>query len=153
MKLHSRIGRSVGIAVLTFVTTISFAASYSLVGSWQTRDKRTKEPSSVIKIWKSEGKYFGKVVKIYAVNGNKVTDICVKCRGELRNKPILGLPIIKNMVSKGNKFVGGRILDPRNGKDYHCIFTFSPDGSKLNVRGYVGMPLFGRTDVWERTKA
>jgi len=122
MEFNLRIGRTLGAFALLFATTISLAASHSLVGRWQTKDKRTHQASSVIQIWKSKGKYFGKVAKIYPVNGAKTTDICKKCRGALHNKPMLGLPIIKDMVLQKGKYVGGKILDPRNGKEYHCVF-------------------------------
>jgi len=152
MSLKILMKRFMGILLLMLVTSFCFAAEDKLIGNWETRDSKSHAATSVIKIWKSGGKYFGKVVKVYLVNGAKTTDVCDKCRGAQHNKPMLGLMIIKNVHAKGITYEGGTILDPRDGKEYHVILTPSADGRTLAVRGYIGVPLLGRTDTWYRVK-
>lgn len=124
----------------------------SAVGYWQTIDKKTNKPSSVIKIWQQDGKYYGKIFKIFTEDGHKTTDRCVKCRGEDKNKPMLGLVIVRNMTYKGNQYVNGQVLDPTSGKIYHAKMWVANKGQELRLRGYIGIPLFGRTATWYRVK-
>lgn len=135
--------------VLGGVLNLGYAAA-PITGQWQTQDDKTRQPNSVITIWQSNGKYFGKVSKIYPVDGAKTTDICVKCTGARHNKPMLGLVIIQNMVEKGEKYMGGTILDPRNGKIYRCTLKAGTAGDTLIVRGYLGMSIFGQSRVWHK---
>jgi uncharacterized protein (DUF2147 family) len=68
---------------------------------------------------------------------------------KLRNRPIIGLPILMNFVKDGeDKYTDGTIYDPKNGKTYACNITYK--GNTLSIRGYIGISLFGRTTVWER---
>ena len=76
---------------------------------------------------------------------------CEKCEGDDKHKPILGLVIIKGLTKNDDIYDGGKIVDPKNGKRYHCKITL--DGKdKLIVRGYIGIPLFGRSQTWIRQK-
>jgi uncharacterized protein (DUF2147 family) len=71
----------------------------------------------------------------------------------LQNKPIEGLANIWGLQQDSEnplKWIDGQILDPKNGKSYHCQMTLSEDGKELSVHGYVGVPLFGRTQTWSR---
>lgn len=148
IKGLARLALGMGMLSMGFNT---FAAADSVVGNWQTRDDKTRKPNSIITIWRSQkNTYLGKISKIYPVNGVVKKDVCKKCKGKQYNKPMLGLVIIQNMVFKQGKYVGGTILDPRNGKVYHSTLQVSPDNKTLKVRGYVGMPLFGQTKVWYR---
>ena len=67
-----------------------------------------------------------------------------------KNKPILGLTIIKNMVCGAEFCAKGTILDPRNGDLYHATMKLVNQGQQLKVRGYLGISLFGKTVVWNR---
>lgn len=150
MKMTGRLTGFLSVLTLTFGLTSSYADATSAVGKWQTRDDNTGKPNSVITIWQIDGKYFGRISKIYPVNGAQTSDICVKCKGEKHNQPMLGLVIIENAVLQGQKYVGGRILDPRDGKIYHCTLEVGKDGKILKVRGYIGMPIFGKSKIWYR---
>lgn len=126
------------------------AGTASIIGNWRTIDHKTNRPSSIIRVWQHDGKFFGKVVKIYLENGHKTTDHCVRCTGPLRNKRVLGLTIIADMVFDKGMYGGGKILDPTTGRRYHCRMKVTADGRRLKLRGYFGIPLLGRTDIWFR---
>lgn len=151
MSYLSKLGRCLVIAV-TSLFALTGLAGRGILGNWQTIDADTHKPSSLIYIWKHNGKYFGKIAKIYKEHGHKTTDRCVKCTGFRHNKPMLGLEIIRHMVAESGHWGDGLILDPRNGKEYHARMWLENGGRELHVRGYIGIPLFGRTDVWYRYK-
>lgn len=121
----------------------------SVVGKWKTVDDETGEAKSIVEITESGGKIYGKVVEI--LNPAKKNAKCKDCAGEDKDKPILGLTIIKGLKKSGEEYTDGKILDPNKGKLYKC--TVKLDGNdKLNVRGYVGISLIGRTQTWSRVR-
>lgn len=121
----------------------------NVVGKWKTVDDETGEAKSIVEITESGGKIYGKVVEI--LNPAKKNAKCKDCSGEDKDKPILGLTIIKGLKKSGDEYTDGKILDPNKGKLYKC--TVKLDGNdKLNVRGYVGISLIGRTQTWSRVK-
>ena len=153
MKLSSVINSVVAASSVAgvFYASMVFAANLSPVGLWQTIDDKTHKPGSVIQISKNgKGVYEGKVVKIYPTDGQKQTDSCKKCKGARKGKPILGLTLIRGMVKDGDKYKNGFVLDPRNGKDYKAQMRVSANGKELHLRGYIGLPIFGKTAVWRR---
>jgi uncharacterized protein (DUF2147 family) len=99
---------------------------------------------------KVNGLYQGRLVKMFSKPGEPVFDVCAKCTGKQKNAPMLGLVIIKDMKRDGLKYQEGSILDPRDGTVYHAQMELSTDGQKLSVRGYLGIPLLGQTQVWTR---
>jgi len=98
------------------------------------------------------GRYQGRLVKMFKHPGAPTppASVCTKCEGDQKDAPMLGLTIIKGMRRDGMKYEGGTILDPRDGKVYHAQMQLSPDAQKLSVRGYLGIPLLGQTQVWRR---
>lgn len=132
-----------------FSSSLAWSSSHSPIGTWITIDDKTKRPRSEVKIWESYGKLYGKVVKVYPMPGDK--GICAKCPGAFKNKPIKGLNILWGLKSSGNKvWSGGEILDPKSGKIYALKITLAESGRTLDVRGYIGISLLGRTQVWRR---
>lgn len=121
--------------------------SQTIFGKWKTIDDETGKEKGIVEIFERNGKIFGRIIDILDIEHKHHK--CEKCEGEDKNKPILGLTIIKGMKKNGNEYEGGKILDPKNGKSYHCKITL--DGKdKLIVRGYIGIPLFGRSQTWIR---
>jgi uncharacterized protein (DUF2147 family) len=140
---------SLFLVIFSSVATAATAATTNSVeGYWQTIDGKTKKPSSIIEIQKNGAIVNGKVVKTYSPGSQK--SLCVACQGVQKNKPILGLTIIKGMQCTANTCEHGTILDPRDGKVYHATMKLVNNGQTLKVRGYIGMPLLGKTVIWQR---
>lgn len=124
--------------------------SESPIGYWKTIDDATGQAKSIVQIWKTdENVLMGKVIKIFAKDGN-TKKVCSKCKGDLRNQPIVGMVIVSGLKSKEKQWTHGKILDPENGKTYSCAIRTLENGKRLNVRGYTGWPFLGRSQTWER---
>lgn len=113
------------------------AAAQDVTGLWTTIDDETNEPKSVVQVYEYDGKIFGRVVKLFK-NQDKTA---VGIKG---NPKIVGLDIIWNLEDKGERFGGGKILDPAKGKIYSSEMWVEDD--KLIVRGKIGP--FGRNQTW-----
>lgn len=125
---------------------VGVAISAQIEGKWKTIDDETGKAKSIVEIFKkNDGKYYGKIQQLMQKPTN---DNCVKCKDDRKNKPLIGLEIIKGLEKDGDEFTGGTITDPKNGKTYKC--TITRDGNKLNVRGYIGFSVIGRTQVWQK---
>ena len=130
-----------------FFCQMSF--SQTIFGKWKTIDDQTGKEKGVVEIFEHKGKIFGKIIEIFELDKKHLK--CEKCEGENKNKPILGMIIIKGLKNNGDNYDGGKIVDPKNGKSYHCKITLESK-DKLVVRGYIGIPLFGRSQNWIRIK-
>ncbi len=116
----------------------------SVTGRWTTIDDHTGKPRSVVEITESGGRLSGRIVHLY--EAEKRGKLCDKCPDDRKNKPVVGLEIVRDMVRSGNEWSKGTILDPENGKIYDCKLWLE-DGA-LKVRGYVAV--FFRTQTWVR---
>ena len=92
----------------------------------------------------------GNIVKIFGKPGDDENWTCDKCEGDEKGAPVLGLMLIKGMQRNGLAYENGTIMDPRDGSVYRALMNLSPDGKKLEVRGYLGISLFGRSQIWNR---
>lgn len=119
-----------------------------IIGQWKSIDDETGKPKSIIEITEKNGIYSGKIIQL--LNPEKPNPLCEKCKGERANQAIEGMTIVENVTKKKDSWGGGIILDPKKGKTYKVKFILIENGSKLKVRGYVGIPTLGRTQVWER---
>ena len=128
-----------------------------LIGTWKTIDDEGPnkgKASSHIEIFEKNGVYFGKITKLLIDPPDKV---CDKCPGDLKNKPLIGMIIVKDMKKTGNvdkklgeEFTGGTILDPDSGDIYKCKMWVKDD--VITARGFIGISLFGRSQEWQRAK-
>ena len=131
--------------VALFFATLSYA---QIEGKWKTIDDETGQEKSIVEIFKkSDGKYYGKVTQLLIKPANPN---CVDCKDDRKNKPILGMEVVRGLKKDGNEFTGGTITDPKTGKTYKCTITRS--GDKPNVRGYIGFSLIGRSQTWHKLK-
>ena len=137
-------------AALATAGGMSFA-QMSPVGNWHTVDDKTGEIKSEIRIVENAGVLTGNVSKLLKKD-TKQDAVCEECTDDRKDKPVLGLQIIRGAKKNPEKDVweGGRILDPENGKTYGLRMTPIEGGAKLEVRGSIGP--FGRTQTWVRTK-
>ena len=126
------------------------AAEPSAVGLWEQVDEKSGKAESWFKIVERNGAYEGTIVKIFFKPGEDENWTCDKCEGADRGKPVLGLTLIKGMQRKGLDYENGTIMDPRDGSVYRALMRLSPDGQKLEVRGYLGFSFLGRSQVWNR---
>ncbi|MDT0554477.1 DUF2147 domain-containing protein [Patiriisocius hiemis] len=133
---------------LIFTASLTVSAQ-DVMGKWKTIDDETGEAKSIVEIYQRDGKVYGKVVEI--LNKDRQDAKCEDCEGEDKDKPVLGLEIIKGLEKDDDEYNGGKILDPQNGKLYKCYITLEED-DKLKVRGYIGFSLIGRTQYWYRVK-
>lgn len=124
-----------------------FAVSQSPVGNWVTLDERTGEKRAVITLTEVGDVVHGVIDKTYPKPGD--TGICDECPGAFKGKKIQGLRFLWDLKKEGdNEWGGGSILDPKSGKIYRVKATL--EDNKLHVRGYLGISLIGRTQIWIR---
>jgi uncharacterized protein (DUF2147 family) len=120
-----------------------------VTGFWQVADSDGNVSAWFYFIEKFQH-YEGRLAKMFVKPGTPVIATCSKCTGEQANAPMLGLVIVKKMSRYGLKYEDGSILDPRDGSVYHAQMELSADGQELSVRGYLGIPALGQTQVWTR---
>jgi uncharacterized protein (DUF2147 family) len=145
---RKNIARLLSLTTLCLLMHFSvFAQTDKLEGLWYNDIKSAKIQISR----SSNGKFNGRIVwlKEPLKDGKPKTDD-QNPDDQLKLRPIIGLPILSDFVKDGDyKYTDGTIYDPKNGKTYSCNITYK--GKTLAIRGYIGISLFGRTTVWERT--
>jgi uncharacterized protein (DUF2147 family) len=136
---------------LLFFCILFFQINFgqSILGKWKTIDDITGKEKGVVEIYEHKGKVYGRIIEIFDVEKRHLK--CEKCDGDEKNKPYLGLIIIKGLTKDGDVYNGGKVLDPKIGKWYHCKISLE-GRDKMIVRGYIGIPLFGRSQTWLRQK-
>ena len=140
-------------ALTVALSSVCAMAQMTPVGLWKTIDDDGKTEKSLVRITDSGGVLSGAIEKIFDVA--KQDAKCDKCADDRKDKPVLGLTIIRNVRQDGDDkglWDGGDILDPKEGKVYKTRLKPADGGKKLEVRGYIGAPLFGRTQVWQRVE-
>jgi uncharacterized protein (DUF2147 family) len=123
-------------------------------GLWKSIDDESKKEKSLIRITESGGVFTGKLEKLLDPTA-KADAVCDKCSDERKDKPIVGMTLIKGVKQNADdkaKWDGGEILDPNNGKTYKVRLTPGDGGKTLAVRGYIGAPMLGRTQTWIRVE-
>lgn len=140
-------------AALSTIATLA-AAQATPAGAWKTIDDKTGKERTVIRITEAGGVFSGVIDKRLDPNA-KPDDTCDKCSDDRKNKPILGLQLIRNVKQNADDkalWDGGEILDPEDGKTYRVRLKPIDGGTKLEVRGYIGTPMLGRTQTWTRVE-
>lgn len=140
------------LALICLLIAISFAGlaqnKDAIIGKWINSSGEAH-----VDITKRGEKYFGKIVWLKEPKDEKgAAKTDVKNPDEhLKSKPILGLEILKNFIFEDGKWTDGKIYDPKSGKTYSCNMTMKGNDI-LNMRGYIGVSLFGRSETWKRVK-
>ncbi|GAB3245980.1 DUF2147 domain-containing protein [Chitinimonas naiadis] len=133
-------------SLFAIAVNMAQADTNSPVGSWKNISDKTKKVEAVIQIWEEGGELKGKLVKLFDPKEN----ICSACKGEKKNKPLVGLEIIWGVKKDGDEWNGGKILDPDSGDVYSVKMQMAEGGQQLKVRGFMGFALLGRTQTWLR---
>ena len=140
-------------ATLLSLSALAAQAQSTPVGLWKTVDDETKQEKSLVRVTESGGVLSGRIEKL--LDPAKQDSKCDKCTDERKDQPIAGMTIVRNVkqnASDATLWDGGEILDPNNGKTYKVRLKPADGGKKLEVRGYIGAPLLGRTQTWHRVE-
>jgi uncharacterized protein (DUF2147 family) len=126
-------------------------AQMTPVGTWRSIDDDTRQPKAQIVITDSAGVLTGRIEQLLRP-GADLKAVCDRCTDDRKDKPMLGLEIIRGARKAEGKDVweGGRVLDPEKGSTYALRLTPVDGGQRLEVRGSIGP--FGRTQTWQRIK-
>jgi uncharacterized protein (DUF2147 family) len=143
------------ISALALVSLIAcvhrLSADPTPTGLWQAVDDDTKQPTGWFLITEQTGVYNGIIAKMFLKPGEDPNAVCDQCKDDRHDHPWLGLELIRGMRQESaDKYSGGTILDPRDGKIYKATMKVAPDGQTLIVRGYLGVELLGRNQYWTR---
>lgn len=122
-------------------------AADSPVGLWRTIDDETKQAKALIRIVEQGGTLVGRIERILVGAADAV---CEQCTDQRKGKPVQGMTILSGLRKDGDGWGGGEILDPKNGKVYKAKVSLADGGRRLDVRGFVGVAAFGRTQAWLR---
>lgn len=139
-----------GALLAAFVLAPALADTSSPVGLWQNIDDDSGKPKALIRITESNGVLQGQIEKLFRDPGEEANPKCEKCTDARKDKPVLGMVILTGLKKDGNEYTGGEILDPGNGKVYKSKLELTDGGKKLKMRGYIGVPMLGRTQTWVR---
>jgi len=145
--------KKAAVAFVLATASILAMAQTTPAGLWKTIDDDGKTEKSLVRITNNGGVYSGKVEKIF--DASKANEVCSKCDDERKDKPIVGMTIIweiKQDAEEPGLYNGGQILDPAKGSSYKLRLKPIEGGKKLEVRGYIGSPMFGRTQTWVRVE-
>ncbi len=122
----------------------------SPVGLWRTVDDKTGRENGAVRIFESNGALYGRIERI--TDPARAGLSCVKCSDDRKNKPLIGLDIMRGLKRDGDVWDGGTILDPETGSTYKSSVRLDNNGQKLVVRGYLGVSLLGRSQTWIRAQ-
>lgn len=140
-------------ALMALLFNTAAWAQATPVGLWKTIDDETKAEKSLVRISDAGGVLSAKVEKV--LDPAKQDAKCEKCTDDRKDQPVVGMTIVRNVKQSASDkalWDGGEILDPNNGKTYKVRMKPVDGGKTLEVRGYVGAPLLGRTQTWVRVE-
>jgi len=122
----------------------------SVFGTWKTIDDRTGNPKGLIEIYEKDGLMYGKILKVLEAGREGEEVLCIKCDGDMKDEPIVGMHIIKNgKKNKDNEWKGKYLFDPEQAMTFRFKIWLNPKNSnELKVRGYLAF--LYRTQTWIR---
>jgi uncharacterized protein (DUF2147 family) len=137
-------------SILTLgVNVISSQTTDSIAGSWKTFDDDTNQPAAIVLITEKNGLFSGVVTKLLDPSA---LPSCEKCTDYRKGKAVIGMEILSGLKKTGDAYSGGHILDPDDGEIYRAEMKLKDQGTKLDLRAYIGIPLLGRTQTWIRER-
>ena len=145
--------RTTLVAAALLIHAAAFAQT-TPVGLWKTIDDKTKKERTLIRIVDTGGTLSGKIEKRLDPDA-KAGDVCDKCADDRKDQPLQGLQLIRGITKNANtenRWDGGTVIDPEDGKVYKARMTPIDGGKKLELRAYIGVPMIGRTQTWIRVE-
>lgn len=138
------------LTAVVFSSLSSLAFAQDITGTWKNIDDKTGSSKAILEIrQESNGTFTAKVIKITPRPGYTPKETCINCPAPYTNKPILGMDVLTGLkYVEGLNFSGGKIIDPLSGNIYSMKAKLSPNGKRLNLRGYVGISALGRSQTW-----
>lgn len=134
----------------------AFANNHDIVGIWKSIDDQTGFSRADVAITKNaDGTYSGKIIAIRPLPGKKLVEICVKCKGALKDTPLTGLQVLDGFIQDSQKpteFINGKMLDPLSGNTYKGRIRLNSTGKRITLRGYIGVSVIGRSQTWVRAE-
>lgn len=151
-RLNSLIKGAAMAGVIVCFAQVGIAQS--ILGQWKTIDDETGEAKAIVQITEGKSGYRGRIIEfLRPASPDNPDRLCKNCKGKSQNKPIDQISVIWGLDDKGNgKYVDGHIVDPESGKIYDLKAELKDGGQKLELRGFLGVSLLGRTQVWHRVK-
>jgi uncharacterized protein (DUF2147 family) len=149
-----RIFQSICTASLLLLASASWAQD-PVLGQWHTIDDETNEVKSLVTLSVAEdGTIVGVITKILKEKEEGEDGLCHKCEGDMKDQPIEGMKFMWGFkkIAEG-QWEKGKLLDPESGDVYSGNINITDDPAKLDIRGYVGISLFGRSQTWNKVEA
>ncbi len=141
------------LSCLALTPLFALADAPTPVGVWKTVDDTSGKPTALVKIVEVNGELRGTITKLYREPNEVQEPRCDKCTGAKKDAPIIGMTILSGLHhDEDGGWSGGEILDPDSGDTYHSKLMVAPDNKSLQVRGYIGVPLLGRSQTWQRAE-
>jgi len=142
--------RAIFALMIVLASSLAWPGGDSPVGLWKSIDDVSGKPKALIRIREESGALQGTIEQVFPQPGTEASPTCKACEGENKDMPVVGLTILTGLVREGEEYTDGHILDPENGKVYRSNARLIENGNKLEVRGYIGMPVLGRSQTWIR---
>jgi uncharacterized protein (DUF2147 family) len=151
MEMTMKVTRLLVLSLATLVFSVPvFANDNSPVGLWKSYDDGGTKAKALIRITEKNGVLQGQIEKLIRPPSEEQNPGCAKCKGARKDQPLVGMVILSNLKKEADEYSGGEILDPEVGETYKCKIQLKEGGKQLSVRGYVGVPLLGRSQIWQR---
>jgi uncharacterized protein (DUF2147 family) len=152
MEATMSITKKIAVVCATLLVQAAAFAQAGPAGLWKTIDDDTKQEKSLVRIVDTGGVLSGRIEKLLDPSA-KADAVCDKCTDERKDKPIVGMTILRNLKQNADDrewWDGGDVTDPNNGKVYKARLRTTEGGKKLQMRGYMGP--FYRTQTWIRVE-
>jgi uncharacterized protein (DUF2147 family) len=119
-----------------------------VTGLWQVADEKDGVVKSIVEIYEKDNTYYGRVKEVLKTSRRTH---CENCTGDLKDKPLTGMIIMYDVKKSRSGGTDGKVLNPATGNMYSCYIDLVSE-DKLKLRGYIGLPAFGKTMYWERLR-
>jgi len=136
--------------VVALFSACAAAEPASIEGRWVTFDSDTNQKRAVVEIVTVDRRATGRIIELFPKPGEDTDPVCENCPGEARGRRIRGLPILAVETEDGGISYRGTVLDPEEGRSYRCVVTVGPGGTRLRLRGFISLEIFGRDETWVR---